>query len=46
MDDIFSMFGDILAAIAAADSVVVSEALADLEAEVLNRENSVARTSE
>ena len=28
MDDIFSMFGDILAAIAAADSVVVSEALA------------------
>ena len=35
-----------LAAIAAADSVVVSEALADLEAEVLNRENSVARTSE
>lgn len=45
MDDIFSMFGDIFGGIAA-DSVVVSEALADLEAEVLNRENSVARTSE
>ena len=47
MDDIFSLCSVIfLAAIAAADSVVVSEALADLEAEVLNRENSVARTSE
>lgn len=45
MDDIFSMFGDIFGGMAA-DSVVVSEALADLEAEVLNRENSVARTSE
>ena len=36
---------DIMRAVKAADSVVVSEASADLEAEVLNRENSVAQTS-